>query len=313
MKPLYIVLIIVAVLVLLAFLLTYFCFYLAFYVPRKKNKSTEEYSLPPGEIYEPFRDVMISWMKEVRAMPHEDVSIQSFDGLTLRGKYYEAYPGAAIELMFPGYRGDAERDLCGGVQRCFALGRNALIVDQRAGGESDGHIITFGIKEHLDCHAWVDFMIEHFGSDVKIILTGISMGAATVIMAAGKPLPKNVIGVLADCGYTSPKDIIKKVIRQIHLPATFLYPFVKFAAKLFGGFDLEEFSPIEAIKNCSVPIILFHGETDDYVPCDMSKSNYESCTGTKRLVTVPNAGHGLSYPVSPEKYLNALKEFFGPL
>lgn len=313
MKPLYIVLIIVAVLVLLAFLLTYFCFYLAFYVPRKKNKSTEEYSLPPGEIYEPFRDVMISWMKEVRAMPHEDVSIQSFDGLTLRGKYYEAYPGAPIELMFPGYRGDAERDLCGGVQRCFALGRNALIVDQRAGGESDGHIITFGVKEHLDCLAWVDFMIEHFGSDVKIILTGISMGAATVIMAAGKPLPKNVIGVLADCGYTSPKDIIKKVIRQIHLPATFLYPFVKFAAKLFGGFNLEEFSPIEAIKNCSVPIILFHGETDDYVPCDMSKSNYEACTGTKRLVTVPNAGHGLSYPVSPGAYLGALKEFFGPL
>lgn len=313
MKLFYIVLIILAVLVLLALLLTYFCFYLTFYVPRRKKKDTEEYSLPPGKIYEPYRDKMISWMKEVRSMSCEDVSIQSFDGLTLRGKYYETCPGAPIELMFPGYRGDAERDLCSGVQRCFALGRNALIVDQRAGGASDGHIITFGIKEHRDCLSWIDFVIEHYGKDVKIILTGISMGAATVIMAAGKPLPKNIIGVLADCGYTSPKNIIKKVIHQIKLPANLLYPFVKLAAKLFGGFNLEEFSPIEAIKKCSVPIILFHGEADDYVPCEMSQSNYDACFGTKRLVTVPNAGHGLSYLVAPENYLSALKEFFEPI
>ena len=154
-------------------------------------------------------------------------------------------------------------------------------------------------------------MVEHFGPDVKIILCGISMGASTVLMAAGKPLPKNVIGVLADCGYNSAKDIIKKVIRQMHLPADISYPFVKLGAKLYGHFDLEETSPEEALKHCKIPVIFFHGESDDFVPCEMSRANYEACASRKRLVTIPGAGHGLCYPVDPEKYLSELRDFFG--
>ena len=293
-------------------LISYICFRMAFYAPRKEKVDPEEFSLPVGEIYEPFRDIMINWMKEVRNLPHEDMAIRSFDGLTLRGKYYEYAPGAPIELMFHGYRGTAERDLCGGVQRCFALGRSALIVDQRASGSSEGNVITFGVNESKDCHMWVAHMLERFGPDVKIILTGISMGASTVLMAAGSPLPENVIGVLADCGYTSAKDIIKKVIRQMRLPAGIAYPFVRLGARLYGHFDLEELPPMEAVKQCKVPVIFFHGESDDFVPCDMSRQNYRACTARKKLITTPGAGHGLCYPVDHRGYLAALKEFFGP-
>ena len=301
-----------AFLILAVFLIAYICFRIAFYVP-KKRPLREEFQIPEGEIYQPYREQMISWMKEVRAIPHEDVSIKSFDGLTLRGKFYEYAPGAPIELMFPGYRGSAERDLCGGVQRCFALKRSALIVDQRACDDSEGTVITFGVKEHKDCLAWVDFMVEHFGPDVKIILTGISMGASTVLMAAGRPLPSNVIGVLADCGFTSAKDIIQVVIRVMKLPPKLAYPFVKLGAKLFGHFDLEATPAVEAIKHCRLPVILFHGDADDFVPCYMSIENYEACPSTKKLVTIPGAGHGLSYLVAPDAYLNALSEFFDPL
>mgnify|MGYP002513477673 CR=1 FL=1 len=214
--------------------------------------------------------------------------------------------------MFHGYRGNADRDLCGGVQRCFSIGRSCLMVDQRAAGESQGKVITFGIKEHRDCLAWVDFMVEHFGPDVKIILTGISMGAATVLMAGGTDLPKNVIGILADCGYDSPKHIIQTVIRdQMHLPPKLCYPFVKLGARLYGHFDLDETSPVEAVQRCTVPVLFFHGEADDYVPCDMSRINYDACASRKQLVTIPGAGHGLSYPVAPEFYVKELREFFG--
>ena len=288
-----------------------YCYRTAFYSDRSKDPDPEAYNIPDGEIYEPFRDQMVGWIKEVRAMPHEEMSITSFDGLTLRGKYYEFSPEAPVELMFHGYRGAADRDLCGGVQRCFALGHSALIVDQRGCGRSEGNMITFGIKEHKDCLTWLEEAIRHFGPDVKIILTGISMGAATVMMAAGRELPKNVIGVLADCGYSSAREIIQVVIRQMHLPPKPVYPFVKLAAKLIGGFDLEETSPMEAMKNCRVPVIFFHGETDDFVPCDMSRALYEACAARKKLVTIPNAGHGLSYPVAPETYLDAMREFFG--
>lgn len=299
-----------ACLAMLFSLALYVVFFIVFYVPNSKKASKEEFPIPHGKIYEPFRDQMVAWIKEVRALPQESVSITSFDGLTLRGKYYEYEPGAPIELMMHGYRGEAERDLCGGVQRCFALKRSALIVDQRACGTSDGNIITFGIKEKQDCLDWVDFMIQKFGPDVRIILTGISMGGATVLMAAGEELPSNVIGVLADCGYTSPKEIIIKVIRQLHLPDKVLYPLIKLAAKLFCKFDLEECSALEAMAKCKVPVILFHGEADDFVPCDMSRANYEACVSTKKLVTIADAGHGLSYVFDSEKYLAELGAFF---
>lgn len=290
----------------------YWCFRLAFYVPPRKALPSDVIETPEGEIYEPYREKMENWIREARAMPHEDVQITSFDGLKLQGKFYEYAPGAPMELMFHGYRGSAERDMSGGVQRCFKVGRSALVVEQRCSRDSEGNVITFGINEHRDCLKWVEFMIEHFGPDVKIILTGISMGASTVLTAGGQPLPQNVIGILADCGYTSAKDIIYRVIRQMGLPPKISYPFVKLGARLFGHFDLDETSPIEAVKRCTVPVIFFHGESDDFVPCDMSRENFEACASRKRLVTIPGAGHGLSYAVDPQRYLEELRDFFGP-
>ena len=301
-------LLVMSICVILFFLVTYICFYLAFYVPKSLKAEKEEFPIPPGKIYEPYRKTMISWIKEVRAMPSEEFSITSFDGLTLFGKYYEYSPDAPVEIMFHGYRGSAERDLCGGVQRCFELQRSALIVDQRTSGKSQGNVITFGVFESRDCLRWIEFVIDHFGADVKIILTGISMGAATVLLAAGKDLPKNVVGVLADCGYTSARAIIKKVIRQVHLPADLLYPFVRLGAKIYGMFDPEEANCLEAVKKSTVPVMFIHGESDDFVPCDMSRENYTACAAPKRLLTVPDAGHGLSYLVDREGYLRAVRE-----
>ncbi len=310
MKFLWIALGIILFIVAAILVLAYVCFRITFYAKRSKTVSDNVFEMPGGEIYEPFKESMENWAKETREMSHEEFSITSFDGLKLYGKYYECKQGAPIELMFHGYRGSAQRDLSGGVQRCFALQRNALIVDQRCSGKSDGTVITFGVNEHKDCLSWVDFMVNHFGRDVKIIITGISMGAATVLMAAGQTLPTNVIGALADCGYNSAKDIIKKVIKQLKLPPNVSYFFVKMGAKIYGHFDLEETSPEQAMQNCTIPVIFFHGEDDDFVPCEMSKINYDICKSKKQLVTIKGAGHGLSYLVAPETYLTSLKEFF---
>ncbi len=300
--------VVLAVLILL-FLTTFICFYLTFYSSRKPKKNAPEFDIPPGPIYEPYREQMIAWMKEARSLPCREVSIRSFDGLRLYGKYYEFKKGAPIELMMHGYRGTAERDLCGGIQRCFSLGRSCLIVDQRACGKSEGHVITFGIKEHRDCLDWVDFIIKDIDPDARIILCGISMGAATVMTASDKPMPKNVVGVLADCGYTSAREIIKKVIRQLKLPANLLYPFVRLGARVFGGFKLEETSPIKSVAITKLPIIFYHGESDDFVPCEMSIKIFEICRSEKQLVTIPDTGHGLCYLVDPEKYLETLSSF----
>ena len=287
----------------------FICYVMVFHAPKRKVLGPNEYEIPDGEIYEVFREDMIEWIKSIRSMPHEDVEITSFDGLKLRGKYYEQIKGAPMEIMFHGYKGNAERDLCGAVERAFRVGRNALIVDQRGSGRSEGNVISFGINERRDCLSWVDFAIKKFGPDVRIMITGISMGAATVMMASSEQLPENVIGALADCGYTSPREIIKKVITDMKLPADLLYPFVKLGARIFGNFDLDETSPIEAVSKTKLPIIFVHGDDDAFVPYDMSVRLHEACSSEKKiLITIPGAGHGLAFPVDKDGYVNALNK-----
>ena len=310
MNPLVWLLVFSGSILFITLLTSFICFYKVFYSPKRKILGEDEYEIPDGEIYEVFRDDIIAWTKQARSLAHEDMEITSYDGLTLRGKYYEYKKGAITELLFHGYQGNAERDLSGGIERCFALGRNALIIDNRASGTSDGSVITFGVREKRDVLSWVDFSIRHFGEDVKLVLTGVSMGAATVLMSSGEPLPKNVVCVLADCPYSSQKEIIKKVIRDMKLPDKLLYPFVKLGARIFGGFNLEEDTPIEAMTRCSVPIILIHGDTDAFVPHVMSDELYDACSSQhKRNVKIPGAGHGLAFPVGKEAYINALADF----
>lgn len=310
MEYLLISLLIIVVLTVALLVIAYICFKMAFYQADRTGENPENIIFPEGEIYGIYRDKIEQWTLETRQMPHENFRITSFDGLKLYGKFYEYEKNAPIEIMFHGYRGCAERDLSGGVQRCFKLGHSALIVEQRASGKSEGNIISFGINEHRDALKWAEFAAEHFGADAKLIMTGISMGAATVLMTADKDLPQNVIGILADCGYTSAKDIIKIVIKGMKLPPSFAYPFVKLGARLYGHFDLEEDSPINSVKNARVPIIYFHGKADDFVPCYMSEQNYDATASKKAIITVDDAGHGLSYPSHPQEYLAAVDEFF---
>ena len=290
--------------------LAYYCYRQTFFFDRRKDPSPEEFNLPHGTVYEPYYDIMKERMRQTRALPHRAYSIKSFDGLTLWGTFYEHNPGDPIELMFHGYKGSGERDLCSGVQRCFAMGHSAFIVDQRCSTRSEGHVCTFGINERRDCHSWVQFLIQEFGPDVKIILTGVSMGAATVLMAAADPLPSNVKCILADCGYTSPGQIIQVVMEREGFPPKLVYPFMKLGARIFGHFDLEEISPLEAMAKCTIPVIFFHGGDDDFVPCEMSQQNYDACKAPKVLSVIPGAGHCLGYMVDSKGYLETLNKFY---
>ena len=302
-------LIALGVFILLILMAALACFYMVFYSKRRKPLGPDEYDIPPGKIYEVFREDMVAWTKQIRSMPHESIEIKSYDGLTLRGTYYEYAPDATVELLFHGYRGNAERDLCGGIERCFALGRSVIIIDQRASGKSDGHIITFGVREHRDCLSWIDYATKRFGKDRKLVIGGVSMGAATVMMAAGTALPPSVVCVMADCGYSSTEDIIKKVIKDLKLPLFPVYPLIRLGGIIFGGFDIKNGSPMDAVKHATVPVVFIHGDTDDFVPHDMSVKLHKACASQKKMVTIKGAGHGLAFPVDRKGYVEALREF----
>ena len=173
----------IIILIFCVLLISFVCYLKVFYLKRPKPLKEDEYNIPKEPYFQKFKEQLTTWIKTARSLDYEKVETISFDGLKLSGKYYEKIKGAPIEIMFHGYKGSAERDLSGGIERCFALDRNALIVDQRGAGNSQGRTTTFGIKESLDCLKWIDFAISRFGKDVKIILTGISMGGTTVLTA----------------------------------------------------------------------------------------------------------------------------------
>lgn len=279
-----------------------YCYIFAFRVSARRQSKEDE--VPPS----PYREKVMENINSLLFKPFENVETQSFDGLSLKGRYYHFKDGAPIAIIMHGYRSNYCRDGNGGFKICTNYGLNVLLPDQRAHGKSGGKTITFGIKERFDCVSWTDYLIDRFGEDTKIILVGLSMGASTVMMASDIA-PQNVKGIIADCGFSSPKDILTEVAGQMKLPPKAAYFFTKLSARMFGSFDTEGASAVKSVANTDIPILFIHGENDDYVPCHMSKTCFDACKSEKYLLTVPNASHGMSYYIDTDKYTDMVNEF----
>lgn len=284
---------------------SYYAYRVAFYSPNKSRDQIPSTSAPQ---YDPYRDEMKRIFELLRNRPCEYVTITSYDGLTLSGRYYHTADGAPLDIGFHGYRSSPMTDFTGGSELSINLGHNVLLVDQRAHGKSEGRTISFGIRERYDCLSWIQYAIQRFGEDTKILLYGISMGGATVLMASGLELPDNVKGIIADCPYSSAMDIIMDVGKTMPIPNWLIRPFVKLGAKVYGGFDVEETDAAEAVKNVHIPILIIHGEADNFVPCEMSDIVSENPQWIQRY-TFPNADHGISYLADPARYKRIVTDF----
>jgi fermentation-respiration switch protein FrsA (DUF1100 family) len=279
-----------------------------------KTKKTNDYDseILKGKQYEPFQEAIRSGIEKAGKLSFQRIFIESRDGITLAGKYYHFKDQAPLILFFHGYRGTALRDGNGILLYAQKMGYNALLVDQRGHGKSGGKAITFGIKERYDCMDWIRYANRRFGEHTPIVLAGISMGASTVLMASDLGLPVNVKGIIADCPYSSPKGILRAVMKQIKFPVNVTYTAVRLGGKIFGRFDIEEHSVVESMKNCYVPVLFIHGGEDYFVPCEMSEECFEACGSLdKKRIVVDGAAHGMSFCVNGELYKKELDEFLG--
>lgn len=136
------------------------------------------------------------------------------------------------------------------------------------------------------------------------------MGASTVLFLADKRLPDNVKGIIADCGFTSPKEILSCVFRSVtHLPALPSVLVAELCARFFGGFSFWECDARRSLAASRMPVLLIHGKDDGFVPCYMSEQGYEACNGEKQLLIVDGADHAVSYLVDPDGYTGAVNAF----
>ncbi|MBQ7906898.1 MAG: alpha/beta fold hydrolase [Clostridia bacterium] len=309
MPPLVIALIVLGVFLILlipTLCASIYAYRRTFYMPKKRVDNSHD--VPSSPRYSEIREKMLTLVDELMALPYEEIYIKSFDGLMLFGRYYHTKDGAPLQIQMHGYRGNAYRDFCGGHKLAKDMGHNILLIDQRGHGKSEGKTTTFGLNESRDALSWASYAYERFGN-IPTFLVGISMGGACVLTASSLQLPKSVVGIIADCPFSKPKKIIKKVCVDLRLNAPLIYPFIRLGALLFGHFNLERSSAQEAVENTSLPVLLMHGADDIFVPCYMSEEIYNHCNSIKFLYTFDGADHGLSYFADTEKYERASCDF----
>ncbi len=270
---------------------------------RRTDKAADLQKTLERPVYRECKAEILAGLAEMETKPHETVTVRSYDGLKLAGEYYPHPNACGTILMFHGWHGSPQSDYGCAMKAYYSKGLNLLLVHQRTQGASEGKYITFGIRERRDVHSWVKWHADRFGKDAPIFLTGISMGASTVLMSAGTPYEANVRGIIADCGFTSPWDIISSVVRSRGLPAFLFVPLMAMWARIFAGFGFREYSTLEGVKHLKLPVFFAHGEADAFVPCHMTKKVYEACgSPDKTLFLVPNAAHGAAYIVDHDNY-----------
>lgn len=258
------------------------------------------------------------WIEEIRkgrsyiaSCKKEVFEITSFDGLKLKSRFLPIENMKAIVIMVHGFRSNPVHDFSCAVQSFHEMGFGCLLPDQRAAGESEGKYICYGRKEKYDVRDWAKLLSEKY-PDMPILLDGVSMGAATVLLASGLELPENVKGVIADCGYTSAVEMFEKYLKvDFKLPKFPYFYTAAFVSKTFLDFKFEGDTTKEALANNRLPIFFAHGKADTLVPYDMSVKNYEFAKDLcdAELFSVENAGHGLCFLVDKAGYIERLNKF----
>ena len=296
---------VIVALLALCILATVGIFLFTFFYPKKWH--TDDFHYPDSPLAEPYKDEAFELIKKFQSLPCERVETTSFDGLKLSARYYKQSEVAPIAICFHGYKSTAIKDMCGGSLHLIDKGFNILLCDQRAHGESEGRVISFGINERRDVQTWCEFARRKYGP-VPFYLVGVSMGAATVLLAADLEFPKTLRGIMADCPYASPREIIKTAAGYMKIPGwTIIFGIL--GARVLGGFKLSKISAVDTVSRSKVPVLIIHGADDDFVPEEMSAEIADANPDKVTRLTIPKAGHAMSYLVDKKTYIKAMDDF----
>ena len=291
-------------LVVVLFIGLYIIYRFSFYSPMKGQNDV--HAQLDGPIFGQYKETLIPLIEIFQNRPYEDLYIKSFDKLKLHARLFETKGSKKVALMFHGYRGTTYRDFCAASKIFIDLGYSIITVDHRGHGQSEGHSITFGVRESKDLVSWLDYARNRFGNECEYILVGISMGGATVLMAADKA--ENV-KLLVDCPYTAPKIILKETLQMMKLPPKICYPFVNLSSIIFGHTNMNKVSAFDTVKNTNNKILIVHGDSDQVVPHHISQALYEAYPDKIQYELFKGANHGSSYMADTARYIKVVSDF----
>lgn len=241
----------------------------------------------------------------------KDTFILNKEGVKLHAYYALANkPTPKTALLVHGYRGNAISMFHIGYLYNKEFNYNIIVPDLQYHGESEGKCIQMGWKDRLDVLEWMDIAELLIKQEAHFVLHGISMGAATVMMASGEDLQLDVRCFVEDCGYTSVWDEFANEAKvRFNLPS---FPMLNITSRLCDflyGWDFKEASSLNAVRKCSLPMLFIHGDEDTFVPTEMAYKLYDAKPEPKELWIVPHTPHAVSYKNEPKEYTDRVGRF----
>jgi alpha-beta hydrolase superfamily lysophospholipase len=242
----------------------------------------------------------------------ENVSILSTDGYELRGVVFAQDKKAHNwSILLHGYTGSKEM-MYGYAYWYWQHGYNVLAPDFRCQGESEGDYIGLGATDSEDLLGWIDLILQR-DPDARIVLHGLSMGASTALLCAGKEeIPPSVVAVISDCAYTDAYAMFQEKIGSwFHLPAFPIIDSAELMIRLRAGYDLKETSPLAAVGKSRIPTLFIHGTEDRMIPVKMCLLLYNAAACDKEIMIVDGAGHAQAAERDPVRYFDTVEAFLG--
>lgn len=257
-----------------------------------------------------FLDHMAAAAEKLESTPHTTVTIQSYDGQSLVGHWYDTPDPKRVIIAMHGWRSGWSSDFGTIANFWHKNGCCVLYAEQRGQGNSGGSHMGFGMMERYDCLYWCKWVNSHC-RHLPVYLAGVSMGATTVLLTADLELPANVRGIMADCGFTSAHDIWKHVAeKNLHMNYQVRRAMADALCRGKIAMSPKDCSTIQALSKCKIPVLFAHGTQDHFVPVEMTYANYAACASEKYLLIVPGAEHGMCYFMETERYRKAVLDFW---
>lgn len=236
-------------------------------------------------------------------------TIVSADGLKLTATHFSpAKPSNRWVILVHGY-GRNQSFVWDYASEYLKRGYHVLTPDLRAAGMSEGKYFTMGVKESDDIVHWAREIATR-EDKAQIALHGISMGAATVMMATAKH-PPQVVAAIEDCGYTSAYAMFTGQLKKLFgLPEFPMMNCVDVVSRMKTGAAVSEAAPLRSVARTEVPMLFIHGEADKLVPVNMMEELYESSAApVKEKVVIAGAGHADAKNTVPKEYYRTVFVF----
>ena len=243
---------------------------------------------------------------------YKDVEFQTSDGVTISGWLLPSREtGATIIYSHGLFR--SRRELLDRAVELWRLGYGALLYDSRNHGESGKAKVSLGYFERLDAQAAARYLQEAV-PQTRIIMFGISMGAATALLAAAET--PEVRAVISDSSFLSLEDTTTHHVKLfLKLPAFPLANELRFMIEKRAGFDGSKLDALEAVKALGTrPAMFIAAQHDPRMPADIAQKLYDASAATtkRELLIVDGPGahiHGHAYQADPRLYIERVAAF----